>query len=107
MEIQEPLFKLILRFSNGEIISYIVREPIDATKLAPESRYALITSYSTQDGNQCTDVTLINLRDLTFLKTERVTVDQLASERRMAGIRSTGSPHDERVLKAISEIKFI
>jgi hypothetical protein len=107
MEIQEPLFKLILRFSNGETISYIVREPIDATKLASESKYALITSYSTQDSNQCTDVTLINLRDLTFLRTERVTLDQLASERRMAGIRSTGSPHDDKAPRAISEIKFI
>lgn len=106
MEVQEPLFRLILRFSNGETISYIVREPIDASKLAPESKYALITSYSAQDSSQCTDVTLINLRDLTFLKTERVTLDQLASERRMAGIRS-GSPQDDRALKAISEIKFI
>jgi hypothetical protein len=48
------------------------------------------------------------LRDVTFLKTELVTLDQLVAERRMAGIRSTGSASgDDRLPKNLAQIKFI
>jgi len=48
------------------------------------------------------------LRDVTFIRTERVTIDQLAAEHRAAGLRSTGrSPFDDKLLKTLSQIKFV
>lgn len=108
IQLRDPLFKLIVRFSNGEMISHIVTDPIDSRMILPETRYAVVSSFSCQNPSECTDITVINLRDVTFLKTELVTLDQLAAERRMAGIRSTGpASGDDKVPKNLAQIKFI
>jgi hypothetical protein len=45
---------------------------------------------------------------VTYFKTERVTLDQLANERRMAGMHaSAASGHDDKLPKTISQLKFI
>jgi hypothetical protein len=108
IQLRDPLFKLIIRFSNGEKIQHIVTDPIDSRMITPETRYAVVSAFSCQNPNECTDITIINLRDVTFLKTEVVTLDQLAADRRMAGIRSSGSTSgDDRHPKNLAQIKFI
>jgi hypothetical protein len=104
IQLREPLYKLIIRFSNGELVHYIVQEPLDARAITPETRYVLISSVFCERPNECADTTLVNMRDVTFIKTERVTLDQLAAEHRI-GIRTRGS--DERQPKTISQIKFV
>ncbi|HLG16308.1 MAG TPA: hypothetical protein VJH03_17645 [Blastocatellia bacterium] len=107
IQLREPLFKLIVRFSNGESVHYVAADPIDARALSADIRYAVISSYSCQNPSECTDTALVNLRDVTFIKTERVTLDQLAAERRMAGMRaSSQSDADERLPKTIATIRF-
>lgn len=105
MQLEEPIFKLIVRFGNGETANYLVREPIDSRMITAEMRYALISSFSLQNPNQLSDFTVVNLRDVTFLRTERVTLNKLAGERRKAGIRSD-SPQDS-VPKTLSLLKFV
>ena len=108
IQLRDPLFKLTVRFSNGEMINHVVSDPIDARLITPETRYAVISSFSCQEPSQCTDIAVINLRDVTFIKTERVALDQLATERRMAGMRSTGSlSADERLPKTLAQLKFV
>jgi hypothetical protein len=47
------------------------------------------------------------LRDVTFIRTERVSLDQLAAEHRI-GIRSAGvSSGDDRLPKNLAQLKFI
>jgi hypothetical protein len=108
LQLHDPLFKLIVRFSNGEMIQHVLGDPIDARMITPETRYAVISSFSCQNPSECTDITVVNVRDVTFIKTERVTLDQLSAERRMAGIHSasTTSP-DDRLPKTLSQVKFI
>lgn len=108
IQLQDPLYKLIVRFSNGEMVQYVVSDPIAAHLITPETRYAVISSMSCQNPSECTDITVINMRDVTFVKTERATLEQLAADRRMAGIRSGGAPSiDERLPKSLAQIKFI
>lgn len=105
LRLEEPIFKLVLRFGNGETANYLVREPIDARVITAEMRYALISSFSLQNPSQLSDIMVVNLRDVTFLRTERVTLSKLAGERRKAGIRSD-SP-EELLPKTLSLLKFV
>lgn len=108
IQLKEPLFRLSVRFGNGEVVSFVADHPINADQVSPETRYAIITSISVANPNECTDITVINLRDVTFIRTERVTLDQLTSERRTAGIHSAGaSVVDDRLPKTLSNIKFV
>jgi hypothetical protein len=107
-QLREPLFKLVVRFGNGEKIQHIVSDPIAAHQITPDTRYVVITSFLCQNPSECSDITVVNLRDVTFIKTERVTLDQLATERRMAGIHSSSaSSHDDKLPKSMAQLKFI
>jgi hypothetical protein len=108
IQLKDPLYKLIVRFSNGEMVSHVVSDPIDPRVISPETRYCVISSFSCQEPSQCTEIAVISMRDVTFIKTERVALDQLAAERRMAGIRSTGAlGAEERLPKTLAQLKFI
>ena len=107
LETSESLRKAIMSESI-ELLNFLVRELIDFRTISTETRYAVIGSVSTQDPTQCVDSTVVNLRDVTFIRTERVTIDQLAAEHRAAGLRSTGrSAFDDKLLKTLSQIKFV
>jgi hypothetical protein len=108
MQLREPLYKLIIRFGNGEMINHIVSEPIDSRHIASDTRYAIISCFALQNPSECTDITVINLRDVTFIKTERVTLDQVGTERRMAGLHaSSSSKEDDRMPKTMAQLRFI
>lgn len=107
IQLPDTLFKLIVRFSNGEVINYIVTKPLDSRGITPETRYAVIASFPIESPNECSDIALINLRDVTFVKTQRVTREQLAGDRRMAGIRSGVSAEDERAPKTLAHLTFV
>lgn len=108
LQLRDPLFKLILRFSNGETIQHLTTEPLDSRKIEADTHYAVVTSVPVDSPNELAEVSVVNLRDVTYIKTERVTLEQLATDRRMAGIRSTGSSAaDDKAIKAIARINFI
>lgn len=104
---RDPLFRLYIRFTNGETMQAVMTEPLNARMIEPETKYAVISLFSCQEPSLCTDVTLVNLLDVTFIKTERVTLEQLAGEHRI-GIRSAGTPGtDDRLPKNLAQLKFI
>jgi len=108
IQLKDPLFRLSVRFGNGETINFITDQPINEDKILPETRYAIITSVPIASPSECADISVINLRDVTFIKTEKVTLDQLTHERRMAGIRSIGqSDTDDRLPKTLAHLKFV
>ena len=107
LQLRDPLFRLIIRFTNGETMQQVMTEPLDSRMVSPETRYALISSFSCQNPSLCTDITLVNLRDVTLIRTERVTLEQLAGEHRI-GIRSAGvSGADDRLPKNLAQLKFV
>ena len=107
LQLRDPLFRLIIRFTNGETMQQVMTEPLDSRTITPETKYALISAFSCQNPSLCTDITLVNLRDVTFIKTERVTLEQLAGEHRI-GIRSAGvAGADDRLPKSRAQLKFV
>ncbi|MCI0490411.1 MAG: hypothetical protein L0229_27775 [Blastocatellia bacterium] len=108
IQLKEPLFKLIVRFNNGEMVHHVTTAPLDARLIATDTRYAVISLYSCENPSDCIEISVINLRDVTFIKTERVTLDQLTAERRMAGLHSSGTTSaDDRLPKSLAQVKFI
>jgi len=106
-QLPDPLFKLIIRFTNGETVQYVMTDHIDSRTISAETRYAVISSFACQTPNVCSELTVVNFRDVTFIKSERVTHEQLAAEHRI-GIRSAGvSSGEERLPKQVAQIKFI
>jgi hypothetical protein len=108
MKFPDTIFKLVIRFSNGEKFHYITDEQFLAHKITAETRYAVISSFSLQNPAQCTDVTLVNLKDVAFIKTEKITLEELSAGRRTAGVHSTSaSLSEDKLPKTLSQVKFI
>jgi hypothetical protein len=108
LKLPDTIFKLIIRFTNGEKFHYITDEQIAAHKLGSDTRYALISSFSLHNPSECLDVTLINLHDVAFIKTEKITLDELAAGKRTAGLHSfSPAAGEEKLPKTLSQVKFI
>ena len=107
LQLVDPLFRLTIRFTNGETLQQVMTDPLDSRVITPETKYAVISTFTCLNPNVCSEVIVVNLRDVTFIKTERVTLEQLASEHRI-GIRSAGiSGADDRLPKNLAQLKFI
>ena len=107
LQLRDPLFRLAIRFTNGETLQQVMTDPLDSRTITPETKYAVISSFSCLNPSVCSEILVVNLRDVTFIKTERVTLEQLASEHRI-GIRSAGvAGSDDRLPKNLAQLKFI
>jgi hypothetical protein len=107
LQLPDPIFRLIVRFTNGETLQQMMTDPLDSRSITPETKYVVISSFSCQNPSVCNDVIVVNLRDVTWIKTERVTLEQLAAEHRI-GIRSAGVPgSDDRLPKNLAQLKFV
>jgi len=106
IQLRDPLFRLILRFGNGETVQHVMTEPLDTRKIGTDTRYVVITSVSIDNPNELADIAVVNMRDVTFIKTERVTLEQLHTEKRMAGIRGVVSS-EEKLVRTLAQINFI
>jgi hypothetical protein len=106
LQLPDPLFRLTIRYTNGETATHMMTDALDTRAIAPELKFAIVSSYSCQNPNVGAEVAVINLRDVSYIKTERVTLDQLAAEHRI-GIRSAGAGSDDRLPKYLAQIKFV
>jgi hypothetical protein len=108
IKLPDTIFRLIIRFTNGEKFHYITDEQFLAHKITPETRYAVISSFSLQNPAECTDVTLVNLENVAFFKTEKITLDELAAGKRTAGLHAqSASLVEDKLPKTLSQVKFI
>ena len=106
LQLPDPLFRLTIRFGNGETVTHMMTDALDSRAITPDLKYAIVSSYSCQNPNVGAEVAMINLRDVSYIKTERVTLEQLAAEHRI-GIRSAGVAGDDRLPKFLAQIKFV
>ncbi len=83
--------RLTIRFTNGETLIYTVIEPVHAEDLSATVRFVVITSYLCESPEQCTEIVLLNLNDVSYIKCEHVTEEELereATTRREAELRN-------------------
>lgn len=107
LQLRDPLFRLIIRLTNGETIQHVMSDPLELRLITPETKYVVVSSFSCQNPSVCSEVTVVNLRDISYIKSERVTIEQLAAEHRI-GIRSAGmSAADDRLPKNVAQLKFV
>jgi|SRR5947209_1879013 len=74
------LHRMTIRFSSGEIFTYIVREPLHAEDIPATARFAVIHSYMCEREETCTEIVLLNLNDISYIRTEHLTQEDLIRE---------------------------
>lgn len=72
--------RLTIRFTNGETFVYTVGEPLHAEDIASTARFAVITSYLCDRPEECNEIVLLNLNDISYIRTEHVTNEELEKE---------------------------
>lgn len=72
--------RLTIRFTNGETFIYTVAEPLHAEDIAASARFAVITSYLCEKPEDCHEIVLLNLNDISYIRTEHVTNEELEKE---------------------------
>jgi hypothetical protein len=72
--------RLTIRFSNGETMVYTVRDALHAEDIPSTVRFVVLTSYECESPDTCTELVLLNLNEIAFIKTEHVTNAELERE---------------------------
>ena len=72
--------RLTIRFTNGETFVYTVREALHAEDIAAEHRFVVIHSYKYDSPQECDEIVLLNLNNISYIKTEHVTEAELQRE---------------------------
>jgi hypothetical protein len=72
--------RLTIRFTNGETFIYTVAEPLHAEDIAASARFAVITSYLCEKPEDCHELVLLNLNDISYIRTEHITNAELEKE---------------------------
>jgi hypothetical protein len=72
--------RLTIRFTNGETFIYTVAEPLHAEDIASNSRFAVISSYLCEKPEDCHEIVLLNLNDVSYIRTEHITNEELEKE---------------------------
>jgi hypothetical protein len=72
--------RLTIRFTNGETFVYTVREALHAEDIAAQHRFAVIYSYKYDSPEECDEIVLLNLNNISYIKTEHVSEAQLERE---------------------------
>lgn len=72
--------RMTIRFTNGETFIYTVAEPLHAEDIAATARFAVITSYLCEKPEDCHEMVLLNLNDISYIRTEHITDAELEKE---------------------------
>lgn len=72
--------RLTIRFNSGETLIYTVREALHAEDISATTRFAVISSYKCETPENCSEILILNLNSISFIKTEHVTDAELQSE---------------------------
>lgn len=72
--------RLTIRFANGETLIYTVREALHAEDIPMGVRFVVISSFECESPEKCSEIVLLNLNEIAYIKTEHVTEDELTRE---------------------------
>jgi hypothetical protein len=98
--------RLTIRFTNGETLLYTVRDALHAEDISTAVRFVVISSFQCESPEKCSEIVLLNLNDISYIKTEHVTEEELsreASTMRETELRSNTISSPQR----LSRIGFI
>lgn len=98
--------RLTIRFTSGETLLYTVRDALHAEDISSTVRFVVITSFECELPEKCSEIVLLNLNKIAYIKTEHVTEVELTRE---ALIQSEEEARNTTVSSSqlISHIGFI
>jgi hypothetical protein len=99
----DSYYRLSIRFTNGEVERFIMREPIDGSQIHDRTRYAIVRTQR-RDSDDPDQVFVACMDDVSYVKTQRL--EQKELRHRVTGI--TGSiveDHDEP--ETVATIQFV
>ncbi|MGB7925983.1 MAG: hypothetical protein WCF57_22270 [Pyrinomonadaceae bacterium] len=98
--------RLTIRFTNGETFVYTVGEALHAEDIAAKHRFAVIHSYKHESPGDCDEIVLLNLNNISYIKTEHVTEAELEREEQTR--RATEHTHGNATAsRRLARIGFI
>ena len=104
MSSSDMFYRLIIRFSNGEIVKFIVREPFDTRQITDKTRFAIVRA-KTGNTDEIAQVFLASLSDISYIKTQPVEPKEL--RHRGVGITNSVGFEESAGPDAIATIDFI
>ena len=96
-------YRLIIRFTNGETLKFILREPLDTKGISDKTRFALVRTQD--DVSDAPNLFVANLSDVSFIKTERIDSKEL--RHRVAGITSGLGGEGDSAPNIVSTVEFV
>ncbi len=100
----ESLYRLTIRFTNGETVKFAVREPLDGGQITDKTRFAIVRSQR-RDSDDPEQVFLASLADVSYIKTQQV--EQKDLRHRVAGITGSIGFDETDGPDAIATIQFV
>ena len=103
MSNSETYYRLIIRFTNGETEKFILREPVDTSRLSNTCRYVLVRAREDESDDPI-QVFLACLDDVSYIKVSQI--DAKETRHRVAGM--TGALGiDENKPESIATVEFL
>jgi hypothetical protein len=95
--------RLIIRFTNGETVKFVLREPVDTSRISMSSQFVLVRS-SEEGAEGPGQIFLASLKDVSYLKVEPLSAKDL--RHRVTGM-AAGSVDESSGPDAVSTVEFI
>ena len=103
MDNHHSFYRLSIRFTNGEVERFVMRQPIDGTQINDRTRYAIVRTMR-RDSDDPEQVFVACMDDVSYVKTQRL--EQKELRHRVTGI--TGSIAEEQDgPETIATIQFV
>lgn len=97
--------RLTIRFTGGETLIYTVSEPLHAEDIAASVRFVVISLSHCEGKEKCDELILLNLNDISYIKTQHITRAEL--EREEATRRELRSDESDGMSHRLARIGFI
>ena len=98
-------YRLTIRFTNGETLLHTVREPLHAEDIPSEVRFVVVSSYLCETPERCDEILLLNLNDVSYIRTKDISLAELAREEEL---RRDGQLQDSSTVpRRLARIGFI
>ena len=95
---------MIIRFTNGETVKFVVHQPIDGGHISERTKFAIVRSRR-QNTDDLDQVFVASFADISYIKTQRIEEKDL--RHRVAGITGSIGFDEAGGPEAIATIEFV
>ena len=101
---EDNFYRLSIRFTNGEVERFVVREPIDGGQITDRTRYAIVRTQR-RDSDDLEQVFVACMDDVSYVKTQRL--EQKELRHRVTGMAGALTPDEPGGPETVATIQFV